>query len=255
VTGFYSRTLQSADSAATFTKTNCFKNLEELVSVSDTIFITTPDGEIKNAWNSLVQLGKDLSGYIICHFSGSLSSLVFSGAKATGASCCSIHPMYAFSDKYTSHLNFHTAYLTIEGSERAVFTMKELFEKLGHKVLLLNAKDKTKYHSAAVLASNAMVGLFQSSIDILADCGFSEKDSQALLAPLVEENVKKMLSVGCVNALTGPVERADSDTVKKHLEVLSGSLEGEIYRNLTGKLIEIAKIKNPDRDYSEMEEL
>jgi predicted short-subunit dehydrogenase-like oxidoreductase (DUF2520 family) len=255
VTGFYSRTLQSADSAATFTKTNVFKDLEKLVSASDTVFITTPDGEIENVWNCMVHSGKDLSGYIICHFSGSLSSLVFSGIEATGASGCSIHPMYAFSGKFTSHLNFHTAYLTIEGSERAVFNMKELFEKLGHKVLLLNAKDKIKYHSAAVLASNAVIGLFKSSLDILADCGFSEEDAHALLAPLVEENVRKMLDSGCVNALTGPVERADTDTVKKHLEVLSGSPEGDIYRSLTKKLVEIAKIKNPDRDYSEMEEL
>lgn len=102
----------------------------------------------------------DLSGYKICHFSGSLSSNVFSGIERTKACGCSIHPMYAFSDKETSWLQFQKAYLTMEGSEKAVAVMRSLFEGLGHTVYGLDSADKVKYHAAAVLASQCSCGAF-----------------------------------------------------------------------------------------------
>ena len=46
VTGFYSRTHESADEAATFAETETYSSLCKLVEKSDVIFITTPDGVI-----------------------------------------------------------------------------------------------------------------------------------------------------------------------------------------------------------------
>ena len=201
VTGFYSRTHESADEAATFAETETYSSLCKLVEKSDVIFITTPDGVIHQVWGEL--LHQDISNRIICHFSGSLSSHVFSGREEAGASGISMHPMYAFSDKFHSYEQFHTAYLTLEGDPEAVAVMKPMWEAIGHHVLTLKAEDKIKYHAAAAMASNEMLGLMQASLDILSECGFSEKDSMALLTPLVQGNIASMLEKGCVNALTG----------------------------------------------------
>ena len=46
VTGFYSRTETSGRESAEFTGTEYFKTLDSLMEVSDTLFITTTDGEI-----------------------------------------------------------------------------------------------------------------------------------------------------------------------------------------------------------------
>ena len=70
VTGFYSRTHESADEAATFAETETYSSLCKLVEKSDVIFITTPDGVIHQVWGDL--LHQDISNRIICHFSGSL---------------------------------------------------------------------------------------------------------------------------------------------------------------------------------------
>ena len=94
VSGFYSKTTQSAVQAAEFTATTVYKSLQDIVEASDTLMITTPDGVISEVW--------DLTGKILCHCSGALSSNVFSGIEQTGAIGCSIHPMYAFSDRFTS---------------------------------------------------------------------------------------------------------------------------------------------------------
>ena len=248
VTGFYSRTHESADEAATFAETETYSSLCKLVEKNDVIFITTPDGVIHQVWGEL--LHQDISNRIICHFSGSLSSHVFSGREEAGASGISMHPMYAFSDKFHSYEQFHTAYLTLEGDLEAVAVMKPMWEAIGHHVLTLKAEDKIKYHAAAAMASNEMLGLMQASLDILSECGFSEKDSMALLTPLVQGNIASMLEKGCVNALTGPVERGDAQTVRKHLQALEGSKAGKIYQSLGSTMVELAKRRNPDRDYT-----
>lgn len=248
VTGFYSRTHESADEAATFAETETYSSLCKLVEKSDVIFITTPDGVIPQVWGDL--LHQDISNRIICHFSGSLSSHVFSGREEAGASGISMHPVYAFSDKFHSYEQFHTAYLTLEGDPEAVAVMKPMWEAIGHHVLTLKAEDKIKYHAAAAMASNEMLGLMQASLDILSECGFSEKDSMALLTPLVQGNIASMLEKGCVNALTGPVERGDAQTVRKHLQALEGSKAGKIYQSLGSTMVELAKRRNPDRDYT-----
>ena len=49
VTGFYSKTTQSAVQAAEFTDTTVYKTLQDIVEASDTLMITTPDGVIRNA--------------------------------------------------------------------------------------------------------------------------------------------------------------------------------------------------------------
>ena len=97
IAGFYSRTRESADIAATFTQSEAFSDIEDLVQNSEIIFITTPDGSIKYVWEEIRKF--DISKKIICHFSGSLSSDIFSGIEQTGAYGCSVHPMYAFSSK------------------------------------------------------------------------------------------------------------------------------------------------------------
>lgn len=255
VTGFYSKTAESAAWAADFTHTAVYDSLEKLITASDILFITTPDCEIKSVWDCIAAMDIELSGYNICHFSGSLSSNVFSGIECTGAYGCSIHPMYAFSDKKTSYLQFNKAFLTVEGNDRAVMSMKSLFEDLGHTVSLLDSNFKVKYHAAAVLASNAVVGLFYSAQCILAECGFSEEQSRKLLSPLIMENIKSIVDKGCKEALTGPVERADVKTVQAHIRELTGSEEAAVYLSISRKLTALSKCKNPYRDYTALERI
>lgn len=85
-------------------------------------------------------------------------------------------------------------------------------------------------------------------------CGFDREGAQKALGPLMVNNVQTLADAGPINALTGPVERADVSTVAHHLGVLP-EREKEIYCNLANVLIEIAKCKNPQRDYGELTRL
>ena len=252
VTGYYDENPASADEAATFTGSRMFHDEEELVAASDCIFIATPDDVIITVWNKIKSM--DIRGKIIGIFSGSLSSELFSGIETTGASGISIHPMYAFSDRFSDYRQLHTARLTMEGASDAVEFFRELFERLGHTVSVIDSGAKMRYHAAASVASNLMVGLYEMSLSMLTDCGFSEEEAGVFLSPLIEKNVSAMLEKGPQIALTGPVERGDTETVRHHLEVLTPE-ERAVYLPLARRLTQIAKRKNPGRDYRSLEEL
>lgn len=252
ITGIYSNTLENARDSAEFIGTECYEKLEELVKVSNTLFLTVPDGAIELVWDCITEF--DLNRKLVCHFSGSLSSDVFKSYERTGAKVCSVHPIYAFSNKYSAYEQFHKVRLTLEGEEEAVWVMKGLWEGLGHKVTALKKEDKAKYHAAMSLASNHVLAVLDTAIRLLKDCGFQEDGAYEALNTLVCENVANGMKYGVVQALTGPVERNDTDTVKKHLEVLNRQ-DRELYRNLAGRLIEISKIKNPERNYEAIEKV
>ena len=252
ISGIYSNTLRNAKDSAEFIGTECYEKLEELVKVSNTLFLAVPDGAIEDVWDCITKF--DLNRKIVCHFSGSVSSDVFKSYERTGAKVCSVHPIYAFSNKYSAYEQFHKVRLTLEGEEEAVAAMKGLWESLGHKIATINKEDKAKYHAAMSFASNHVLAVVETSVQLLKECGFQEESAYEALNTLVCENVVNGMKLGVVSALTGPVERNDIDTVKKHLAVLN-SQDKELYRNLAERLIEISKKKNPKRNYEAMEKV
>ena len=251
--GYYSRTNESAQFAANFTNSRAFTRLEELLSTSDTLFIATPDGEISSIWDCIVGLWNQkqvITGQIkyICHFSGSLSSDLFMNRERWNIQACSIHPMYAFSSKEHSYLQLNQAAFTAEGDREAIEEISRLFREKGNEICRIPTESKMKYHAAAAMLSNLNVGLISMSMKLLYECGFSEKQAAQVAAPLVRNNIENTLQNGAVQALTGPVERNDVETVKKHLEVLDGDFHN-VYVILAKELVELSGQKHPERNY------
>ena len=254
IQGFYSRTIEHAKEAAQFCNTNYFKDLDSLIEVSDTLFITTSDGAIKNVWDCIA--AKNVKGKVICHFSGSLSSDIFSNKESAGVVACSVHPIYAFSNKFTAYQNLTEALFTVEGDSEALSRMQELFAILPNRVVAIPTETKGKYHAAASVASNQLTGLLWMAIELLKETGITEKTAYEMLEPLVKNSVNSIFSNGCKEALTGPIERNDLGTVKKHLTALeNNALWNQAYQ-ANGKLVlEVAKEKNPKCDYQKMQQL
>lgn len=220
ITGFYSRNIQSAKESAQFAETNFYTNPAELISASDIIFITVQDDNIKTVWN---EIKENVSGKIVCHFSGVHSSEIFEEYEKYNAKCCSIHPMAAFSDKFNSYKNLGTVNFVMEGNQEAVSVMKNIFHETGNNVHIIDTANKAKYHAAAALASNHMIALFKQSMDLLAECSFDSDSAAEILTPLVKGNIESLLAKGCEDALTGPVIRNDVNTVMLHLDALDRS--------------------------------
>lgn len=252
ITGYYSKNINSAKEAAVFTNSNYFSNLEDIINQSDIIFITTQDSFIKDVWDNIKNF--TLKDKIICHCSGSLSSNIFSNIAGHDAYGYSVHPMFAFSDKYNSYKNLNKAFISIEGSKENINLIKDIFETLGNRVKIISKDTKYAYHCASVFASNHVVALINIATALLKNCGFTENEAIEALYPLILNNIQNINEQGIVNSLTGPVERADINTVKGHISSLSG-IDKDLYLLLSEKLIEIAKVKNTNIDYSNLEKM
>jgi len=257
VTGFYSKSYVSAAQAAKFTSTDnlsvmAFHDMEELVALSDTLIITTPDDEIGKVWDCMKEMS--ISERIICHVSGSLSSDVFTGIKEKQAYGASVHPLLAFRDKFSSYEQLNSGFFTLEGDETALQVIETLLQELGNPYRIIERKEKAAYHCAASILSNDVLALMEIGFRQLQECGFTEKEARKAAGSLILGNVENILKNGTLSSMTGPVVRGDVSTVEKHLQVLKGE-ERDIYLLLGRQLLRMAAAINPQKHYEKMEQL
>ncbi len=254
VKGYYSLHGESAKDAARFTNSQAYDTMQEMLSECDMIFLTVPDGKIKAVWEELPR--HDLKGKLICHCSGAMSSReAFTGIGETGAYGYSIHPLFAVSDKYEAYRELSDVFFTLEGCAPAgndphLANVRIWLESLGNPVGIITPGDKPRYHCAATVASNLVCGLVDLSMDLLHTCGFSEKDALRALSPILTGNMAHIAADGPEKSLTGPVERNDENTIRKHLDCLETAEDKRLYSLLSARLTDMAQHRHPERDYA-----
>lgn len=251
VSGYYSKSPDSSKEASVFTGTRHFLNIGDLINHSDILFITTPDDEIYNIWLRIKEF--NIRGKAICHTSGSLSSNIFSHIEKSDAYAYSIHPIFPISHKYESYKSLKEAWFTIEGHEKYMKDLIGIFKSLGNNILPIKTQDKALYHLASVTVSNIFCGLISRASGYLKEYGFEEKEAIEALYPLIIYNINNIRSLGLTEALTGPVERGDLNTIKNHANSMPAEHVGT-YKDLSKDILSLAKEKNPNRDYGKLDE-
>lgn len=252
ISGYYSRTRMSAQESAEFVSCGVFDSLTQLTECCDIIFITVCDSAIKQIWDSIVLSGVCVKGKIFCHCSGLLTSEIFEGCGKYGAYACSLHMMQAVNDRFSSYKMMKYTQFTAEGNEHAAAVISEIITGCSNRVYEIQTDKKILYHTAAAIVSNLVDGLINKGFSIMSKCGLDAASAASLMAPLIRGNIENILNNGTVSALTGPLERNDTDTVRKHIECLD--TEGAaMYRSVSLEVLKAAKIKNPLCDYKQME--
>jgi predicted short-subunit dehydrogenase-like oxidoreductase (DUF2520 family) len=101
------------------------------------------------------------------------------------------------------------------------------------QLFLIEKKAKWLYHTASVFASNYLVTLSAIAKDCYSKAGLNEELSKNLTLALMSQALIKVDRLNPKEALTGPLERADIETLKKHLTALKAFPElGDIYKSL-----------------------
>ena len=107
------------------------------------------------------------------------------------------------------------------GDSSYVKDLETFFHSMGNRTRIISKEDKIKYHAAAAISSNYMTALFSMSEQLLLDCGFAQEEARSELYALAKGNLDHILTQGCVQSLTGPLERNDCATVEKHISALN----------------------------------
>jgi predicted short-subunit dehydrogenase-like oxidoreductase (DUF2520 family) len=165
------------------------------------------------------------SGPVVAHTSGATTVSVLLPCERVGASTLVFHPLQTFSDPIAHYHCFAGAAVAItplspEPAAPATVLGYALAEILGARPFLLADEKRGLYHAAATLACNYFVALEHQSRDLFVKSGLPADDALSLFLPLVRATLNNMEESGTVLALTGPLSRGDTETIRGHLAAL-----------------------------------
>lgn len=223
------------------------ENFSDLTS--DAVLICTQDSEIEKVARSLAEEIKIKPFFF--HTSGALSSEALADLKTVGCPVGSIHPLVSISDAAKGADNFAGAYFCVEGDAAAVKIAREIVTRLGGKSFSVPTESKILYHAAAVTACGHLVALIDAAIEMLTVCGLDETGARGILLPLIQSTVSNLETQTTDEALTGTFARADAETLRKHLTILSERAAPEIleiYLQLGARSLDLAGRRGANRE-------
>mgnify|MGYP001773420022 CR=1 FL=1 len=217
------------------------KSISDLPQDVEVIFITTPDSAIKEIANGISKLENlNFKNLVVYHASGVLTSDVLSAVQSLGAEVGSIHPVYSVSHFDYSVDEIKEIKFTLEGSAKIYDITKWIFYNFSGNIIPIDKSQKILYHIACVFASNYLVSLLNTVDEIFKKANL--KLDHKFLRPLIDVSLKNAGELGPVNALTGPIERGDFETLKIHLEELKTKFPEilPVYSSLAIETIRVA---------------
>jgi len=195
----------------------------------DLVILAVSDSALPEVADALARDESVLwQGRGVVHLSGAVPITALEPLEARGAMIGGFHPAYPFTQ--TAHADGGTVAPDLRGVTFALETtaaplqawLMGLAGALGGAVLNLPVGGRVLYHSALVFASNYTVTLIALAERLLMSLGASPSEAAGALQGLVAGMVGNVRTQGAVQALTGPLVRADVGTVAAHLHALEG---------------------------------
>lgn len=188
-----------------------------LVAVSDDAIATVADTYAPN-------------GAVWLHTSGGVPA---DALKPLSPDYGVFYPLQTYSRDVS--VDFSEVPVFVEGATpRAIEVSKRLAHALSEKVYEVDGDQRCRLHAAAVFACNFANHVWAMSDDILRrEVGADI----SVLRPLIEETVRKAMSMRPALGQTGPARRGDTGVIEKHKSLLLPD-EAEIYGLLSNHIIE-----------------
>lgn len=187
-------------------------SLEEVAAQADTLLLLISDSAIEPFIAANAAL---LSGKQLVHFSGSLFT-----PRALG-----MHPLQSFwPELYRLEVYEKFAWIC----DGAMETALSIFPELKNEIFPIDPKQKALYHALCVLAGNGSAILWQK---LLGDFDLRLNLPAHVAYPYLEQLTANLLT-NPSQALTGPIQRQDFETIEKNLGALKGDDFEGVYRSL-----------------------
>ena len=213
------------------------QNNMDVVTMSDTIAITTQDSFIQSVAAEINSKAERLDKKLIFHTSGADPSSVLKPLDEKGAFLGSLHPLQTFPDIDSAIGVLQDTCIFVEGDKDAVPLLRHLGDHIGAKVYTIAGKDKVLYHLSAVFVCNLLSALFYSGKELMKKINIDFKP----FIPIIEATIKNIENKGPLEALTGPIVRGDVKTVKAHLDSIEDmELHKKVYKALSEVAVQMA---------------
>jgi predicted short-subunit dehydrogenase-like oxidoreductase (DUF2520 family) len=189
------------------------------------VFIAVPDDQISIVCEKINRIEILKRGTVVAHTSGLWDSRLLESLKGEKIWINSFHPCYSIPLDFQG--DFNDVHFALEGDPNGCERLKRVVQNLGGVPIMMTQNQKVAYHTACTMASNYLVILLDSAFRIIRTIG--ENGDPSLLFPLIRGTLANIEEKGTEDALTGPIQRGDSHTIEKHLEILK-SLDLDSFR-------------------------
>ncbi len=210
------------------------------MQAADITLLTVPDPAIAEAVASVVARGAELAGRAVVHCSASRGLEVLAPLRLTGASVGSLHPLQALAGEASAAL-LRGSLMAVDGDPGLLDQLRRMVRDLGGRPVAVAPRFRGLYHAAASLAGNAPLALVAAATELMATSGIDAREAEAGLISLMQGALANARRGGAKAALTGPVVRADAETVSLHLAALHGRPGADaLYRALARATLRLA---------------
>lgn len=199
------RTPASAANAVEFIGSGQAVSRPGPLAAEDWLMLALPDGAIEPV---VGHLGRQLRERpkLAFHLSGAESSELL---RPLAGRVAALHPVCPFADPVTMLQRFAGSHVLGEGDCEGLELALPAFAAIGARTHRFEPTDKRLYHAAMIAASNFLAVIDALALD-LAEAGGVERELAAeLLIALQRTALDNIEQLGPVQALTGPIERAD----------------------------------------------
>jgi predicted short-subunit dehydrogenase-like oxidoreductase (DUF2520 family) len=193
------------------------KQPQEVLAAADLVLLTVPDDVLPGLVAGLSATGTALEGRLVAHTSGSHGIAVLAPATRLGALPLALHPVMTFTGRPDDVDRLAGVCFGVTAPESLRLVAEALVIEMGGEPVFIDEASRGLYHAALASAANHLVTLVVQAAELLGVAGVP--DPARMLAPLLSAALDNALRLGDAG-LTGPVARADAETVAGHLDAL-----------------------------------
>lgn len=211
---------------------------------AELIIICTPDDEIQRVVSFLESYSSTTPKSVV-HTSGTVPVEILNTLRNEAVTVGAFHPNQAVSTK-TQH--FEGTVFDVCGDAVAKQRLTFLATQLGANSIHVTEVQKRKLHLAATISSNYLVTLMHIAQEIAGDEAISSSTIQQTLLPLMKSTLQNLEELPPEKALTGPISRRDTETIRTHLNQLTDQKELlMLYKKLGLKTFELIDQKGSEK--------
>jgi predicted short-subunit dehydrogenase-like oxidoreductase (DUF2520 family) len=189
---------------------------------AEVIWFCVPDAAIASAGRDFLRAtdwkAGDWKTKIALHSSGALISDELAVLRQQGAAIASVHPLMTFvrgSQPSLAGVSF-----AIEGDTTAQRLARAIVKDIGGRAYPIQKKDKTAYHAWGTFASPLLTALLVTSERVASAAGVKREDARQRMMPMLKQTLANYAASEGRGIFSGPIIRGDTDTVKRHLQIL-----------------------------------
>ena len=193
------------------------KDPPAVVADADLVLLTVPDDALPDLVAGLATTGASLEGRLLAHASGRYGIGVLDPATRLGALPLALHPVMTFAGRPDDLDRLAGICFGVTAPDQLRTVAEALVIEMGGEPVFIEEENRGLYHAALASGANHLVTLVVQAADLLSQAGVP--NPSRMLTPLLTAALDNALRLGDAG-LTGPVARADADTVASHVAAL-----------------------------------